>query len=150
MQGRIFAAAAALGGLLALGGCATGSGMSDAEKLASYEAAAGEPVKSFTYLGRISGWTPLDERNIAVWTRPKEAWLLGFSGPCLDIEYTPAISLTNQTGRVYAGFDKVIVQNRSSMQMPCRIAQIRPLDTARIKAAEKAARDEAQSAPSGT
>lgn len=152
MRSRITATIAA-GALLALSGCAT-TGMGEAEKLATYRAAAGEPVSSFNYFGRISGWTPLDDEHIAVWTRPREAWLLSFHGICQDIEFTPVIGLTSQNSRVYAGFDKVLVDRRSSMQLPCRIREIRPLDTNRIKAAEKAARDaaesESQGASSGT
>ena len=152
MRSRITATIAA-SALLALSGCAS-TGMSDAEKLATYRAAAGEPVSSFTYLGRISGWTPLDREHIAVWTRPREAWLLAFHGTCQDIEFSPVIGLTSQNSRVYAGFDKVLVDRPGSMQLPCRIREIRPLDTNRIKAAEKAAREEAeaesQRASSGT
>ena len=147
MAPRTFVIAAAVA---ALAGCATTGGMSDAEKLATYRAAAGEPVNSFQYLGRINGWTNVDDRNIAVWTRPSEAFLLTFDGACQDIDFTPAITITNQGNRVYAGFDKVVVLNRSSIHLPCRIREIRPLDTARIKAAEKAARDEAQAPASGT
>jgi len=134
--------------LAALSACAT-TGMSEAEKLATYRAAAGEPVSSFSYLGRISGWTPLDEEHIAVWTRPREAWLLSFHGICQDIEFAPMIGLTSQHSRVYAGFDKVLVDGRGSMQLPCRIREIRPLDTERIKAAEKAARDAAEAGSQG-
>ena len=131
-------------------GCASSGRMSDAEKLATYRAAAGEPVNSFSYLGRVNGWTPVDDNNIAVWTRPREAWLLTFYGRCEDIDFTPVISLTSQASRVYAGFDKVMVHNRNAIQMPCRIREIRPLDTARIKAAEKAAREGDQAPDSGT
>ena len=148
MTGRPMATLAAIA-LMALQGCAT-TGVTDAEKLATYRAAAGEPVSSFTYLGRISGWTPLDDEHIAVWTRPKEAWLLSFSGICQDIEFTPMIGLTSQGSRVYAGFDKVLVDSPNSMRLPCRIREIRPLDVTRIREAEKAAREEAQDASSGT
>lgn len=148
MTGRPMATLAAIA-LMALQGCAT-TGVTDAEKLATYRAAAGEPVSSFTYLGRISGWTPLDDEHIAVWTRPKEAWLLSFSGSCQDIEFTPMIGLTSQGSRVHAGFDKVLVDSPNSMRLPCRIREIRPLDVTRIREAEKAAREEAQDASSGT
>ena len=148
MTGRPMATLAAIA-LMALQGCAT-TGVTDAEKLATYRAAAGEPVSSFTYLGRISGWTPLDDEHIAVWTRPKEAWLLSFSGSCQDIAFTPMIGLTSQGSRVHAGFDKVLVDSPNSMRLPCRIREIRPLDVTRIREAEKAAREEAQDASSGT
>ena len=137
--------------VLMVSGCATGGGsLAEGEKLAIYRAAAGTSVSSFPYQGRISGWTPLGERTIAVWTSPKRAWLLDLDGPCPDIEFTPVIALTSsQGGRVSAGFDKVIASGHGSMQIPCRIRGIRVLDTTRIKAAEKAARED-QDASSGT
>ena len=149
MQNRRMPVLAIAVAMAALSGCAS-TGMDAAEKLAAYQAAAGEPVDSFNYFGRINGWTPLDDRHIAVWTRPREAFLLTFAGSCSDIDFAPVISLTSQANRVYAGFDKVMAHNRTGIQMPCRIQEIRPLDTARVKAAEKAARDGAQDAASGT
>jgi hypothetical protein len=145
----IAATAAALSAFLLLTGCAS-TRMGEAEKLAIYQAAAGKPVGSFSYLGSISGWTPLDDSNIAVWTRPREAWLLTFHGRCEDIDFTPVIGLTSQANRVYAGFDKVLVHNHDAIQIPCRIREIRELDTTKIKAAEKAAREQLQEAVSGT
>lgn len=146
---RVFVVAAALASSIGLSACAS-SGMSPAQKLATYQAAAGEPVKSFRYFGRISGWTSLDDRNIAVWTRAQEAWLLSFNGSCRDVEWASAITVTHQGNSVYAGFDKVVALNGGSSGFPCRIDEIRPLDTAKIKSAEKAAREDAQAPPSGT
>ncbi len=150
MRTRTSIAAAALCGLLVLSGCASTGALDDTQKLAIYRAATGEPVNSFSYLGSINGWTPIGDSHIAVWTRPSQAYLLSFHGPCQDIDFTPVISLTSQGSRVYAGFDKVMVHNRSSIQLPCRIREIRPLDTTKVKAAEKAAREDAQEASSGT
>src|SRR5690606_23848968 len=103
-QFKDLAAVAALCGTMVVPGCASTGSLDDGQKLAVYRSAAGEPVSSFSYLGRINGWTPLDDRNIAVWTRPSEAFLLSFDGRCQDIDYTPMISLTSQANRVYAGF----------------------------------------------
>lgn len=150
MKARVITATAMLTGLVLLPGCASTGSMDAAQKLAVYEAAAGEPVKSFRYFGRISGWTPLDDRNIAVWTRAREAWLLTFDGSCRDVEWAPAISLTHNGNSVYAGFDKVVAHNSGSSGLPCRIDGIRPLDTAQIKSAEKTAREEAQASSAGT
>ncbi|HVI57515.1 MAG TPA: DUF6491 family protein [Luteimonas sp.] len=134
---------AVLGLLLAstMGACAT-TGMSDADKLATYRAHAGAPVSSFHYFGRISGWTPLGDSAIAVWTRPNQAWLLDLAGRCPDIEYTPVIGVTSQFDRVSAKFDKVIARSHGSIEMPCMISEIRPLDVKAIKQAEKTARDQ--------
>jgi Family of unknown function (DUF6491) len=139
------------GATLALGACASDVGLRDAQKLAIYRAHAGAPVSSFQYFGSINGWTPLGDSAIAVWTRPNQAYLLDLYGPCSDIEYTPVIGVTSQMGRVNARFDKVIAHNRSSIQIPCNIREIRPLDVKAIKAAEKIARDQPPVAePSGS
>ncbi len=134
---------AAMGLLLAsaMTACAT-TGMSDADKLATYRTHAGAPVGSFHYFGRIDGWTPLGDRALAVWTKPKEAWLLELAGRCPDIEYTPVIGVTSQFNRVSAKFDKVIARSPGSIEMPCIISEIRPLDVKAIRQAEKLARDQ--------
>ena len=138
-----------IGGLVAsLAACATDVAQRDADKLALYNAHAGAQVDKFRYFGSINGWTPLGKEAIAVWTRPSEAYLLDLTGPCPDIEYTPAISVTNHFGQVSARFDKVIVYSRSSVNIPCHIARIRPLDVKAIKQAERTARANAQA--SGT
>jgi hypothetical protein len=141
----------ALAAVLLMSGCATAGGsVSAGEKLAIYRAAAGEPVNSFPYHGSITGWTPLGDRSIALWTSPRRAWLLDLDGPCPDIDFSPVIAVTSsQAGRVSAGFDKVLASGQGSMQIPCRIREIRALDTSQIKAAEKAARED-QDASSGT
>ncbi|MBJ7574351.1 DUF6491 family protein [Luteimonas sp. MC1828] len=140
----------ALAAVLLVSGCATGGGVGAAEKLAIYRAAAGSPVNSFPFHGSITGWTPLGDGAIALWTGPRRAWLLDLDGPCPDIDYTPVIAVTSsQAGRVSARFDKVLASGQGSMQIPCRISEIRPLDTSKVKAAEKAARED-QEASSGT
>lgn len=120
-----------------LSGCAT-SRPSEAERLALYRGHAGEPVKYFDYFGQINGWTPLGDRALTVWTRPNRAYLLELSGPCMDLDFAPAISISNQMGRVAARFDNVIVHGGggSSMRFPCRIQEIRPLDVKALKAAQ--------------
>ena len=131
-----------------LGACASDARLRDADKLAIYEANAGAPVDSFQYFGSINGWTPLGDSAIALWTRPNQAYLLTLYGPCPDMPYSPVISVTNQMGRVHARFDKVIARNRGSIDIPCNIKEIRPLDVKAVKQAEKTARDEAAAAES--
>ena len=140
----LFAAAA----LASLSACATDRAQRDADKLALYNAHAGAPVNKFRYFGSINGWTPLGAEAIAVWTRPNEAYLLDLTGPCPEIEFTPAITITNTFGQVSVPFDKVIVYSRSAVNVPCHIARIRPLDIKAIKQAERTARSAAQA--SGT
>src|SRR3546814_10042364 len=109
---KAFTALASLLLAVTASACAS-TGMSDADKLATYRAHAGAPVSSFRYFGSINGWTSLGDSAIAVWTRPSEAWLLELTGPCPDIEYAPMIGVTSQSNRVSAKFDKVIAQGRS-------------------------------------
>lgn len=118
-------------------GCASTSRVSDAQKYAIYEANAGEAVDHFRYFGSINGWTPLGDSALAVWTRPSEVWLLDLSGPCQDLAFSSAIGVTSSMNRVSARFDKVLVRNRSSINIPCHIRQIRPLDVKGIRAAER-------------
>ena len=63
-----------------------------ADRLAFYEAHAGDPVRSFRLFGRLNGWTPLGNSAMVVWTRPSEAWLLNFTGPCQDLQFATAIA----------------------------------------------------------
>lgn len=133
----------ALGALLAA--CSSTPRMSDADKYALYDAHAGEAVDHFRYFGSINGWTPLGDSALAVWTRPSEAWLLDLSGPCQDLAFTNAIGLTSSMGRVNARFDKVLVRSTGSINMPCHIRQIRPLD---VKAVRAAVKQNAAGAPS--
>jgi len=116
--------------------CASHPAQDDSAKLALYRSHAGEPVRSFHFFGRLDSWTPLGDRAVAVWTRPREAWLLDLDGPCNGLEYTVAIGLTSSAGTVSARFDKVLVRDGSPMSLPCIIQTIRPLDVAALKAAE--------------
>lgn len=128
--------------VLLLGACAS-TRMSDAQNLALYREHAGEPVNSFNYLGQINGWTPLGDSALAVWTRPNQAYLLELFGPCTDLDFAPAISLSNLGSRVSARFDQVYVHGAGtgSLRMPCRIQTIRPLDVKGLKQAQKELRE---------
>ncbi|WP_282268802.1 DUF6491 family protein [Stenotrophomonas sp. PS02298] len=125
-----------------LGGCATTGKLTSAERLDLYRAHAGEPVKNFRYFGSLNGWTELGDSALAVWTKPNEAWLLNLSGPCMDLSFAPAISITNMMGQVSARFDRVIVHGGGPMaRVPCRIDSIQPLDVKSLRASEKELRE---------
>lgn len=130
-----------------LAGCATDAGLRDADRLALYRQHAGEPVESFRYTTTISGWTPLGDSALAVWARPREAYLLTLTGHCPDLEFAQGISVTHQFRRVYARFDRVIPLSATSMAMPCHIREIRPLDVAALKEAQREMRAEVREAP---
>jgi uncharacterized protein DUF6491 len=123
-----------------LGACST-TPTAPSERLTMYRAHAGAPVPSFRYLGRFDSWESLGNHAIAIWTRPHEAWLLDLEGTCNGLDFTPVIGLTSQVGQVNAGFDKVLVRDPSSINIPCLIQTIRPLDVAAIKQLEQQRRD---------
>lgn len=126
---------------LVLAACASG-GLSDSEKFALYRAHAGEPVSSFHFSGRLNGWTALGDSAVAVWTRPREAWLLELSGPCPDLPYSHSIAITSSLNRVSANFDRVRpIGGGVAMSMPCHIRAIRPLDVAALRDAERDMRE---------
>ena len=139
---------AATAALIALLGtaCATDPGARDAERLSLYRDNAGEPVPSFRYFGRLSGWTPLGADAIAVWTRPGTAYLLEFRGSCPDIEYASAIQVTHQFSTVYARFDRVVPLGHTQPTIPCYIGTIRPLDVGAIRDAERTRRENVDTA----
>lgn len=149
MRRLIFGLSAAA--LLALSACAsTPRSAPLSEQLALYQAHAGAPVSSFRLFGSLTRWTALGENHLAVWTRPSQAWLLEVAGPCMELEFAPAIRLTDSMSQVTARFDRVIPVDVSgtprSMQVPCIIQTIRPLDVENLRKAQAA---QAQSA-SGT
>ena len=128
----------------ALAACVTNGAQREADRLALYMANAGAPVPSFRYFGRLSGWTPLGDAAIAVWTRPSQAYLLSFTGRCPDIDFANAISVSSQFSTVYARFDKVVPLGQGRTSMPCHIREIRPLDVKAIRQAEREIRAGAQ------
>jgi hypothetical protein len=129
----------------ALSGCATDGKQTDAEKLAFYRSYAGAPVKDFQYFGRLNGWAPLGDGALAVWTKPAEGYLLELTGPCQDLDYAPAISITQFGSRVSARFDEVVPVGggTASIKIPCRIETIRPLDVKALRAGQKELREAA-------
>jgi hypothetical protein len=129
----------------ALAACASAAARRDADvaEQSLYRSHAGPLVPSFHFFGRIDSWTPLGDRAVVVWTRINEAWLLDLDGACNGLEYTPAIGLTSSAGTVSARFDKVLVRDTGGINLPCTVMAIRPIDVAALKAAQRAARDQA-------
>lgn len=117
--------------LLGLAACSSsGPRATDAERLAFYEAHAGEPVNSFRMFGRLHGWTSLGTEALTVWTRPNEAFLLNVT-PCQDLPFAHTITISNFANTVSARFDTVTPIGAGVSQnarFPCRITQIRPID----------------------
>ncbi len=129
-----------LAAVAALAGCASTPRMSDAERLALYQAHAGEPVRAFRLFGEPYGWSPLGNRAMVVWTRPNEAWLLDLVAPCPDLAYATALAISSFGARVQARSDSVTPLGSMVGQVgrvPCRIDSIRPVDAKALKQAEQ-------------
>lgn len=124
--------------VLALAGCSTMGTTAATERevasLARYEAAAGAPVASFRFF-RIDGFNALGDSAVAVWTGPRQAYLLTVEEPCPALRWSLSIGVTSSLSRVYADFDRV--QTRDGQ---CRIRSIRPIDVASLRESERAAR----------
>ena len=115
--------------------CATNR-MSDTDRLAMYQANAGEPVKQIRYYNSM-GWDRVDSQHVVLSMRPKESWLVKISGPCLDLASGPPILRLNTTGPyVTPRLDSILTEGSP---VSCRIEEIRPLDVAGLRAAQKSA-----------
>lgn len=99
---------------------------------AAYAAAAGAPVRSFRFF-ELYSWEPLGNSQLAIYTRPSEAYLVTVMGPCPDLEFTNVIGLTSNLREVQVRFDKVLTGRRD---FPCTIGEIRPVDLAKLKSVE--------------
>ena len=125
--------AGALGLALLTAGCSSVPYAQRTEqRQAAYAAAAGAPVRSFSYFSLYS-WEPLSDTQLAVYTRPNQAWLLDLAG-CQDLMFTNSIALTSSINQVTVGFDKVVTGRNN---IPCRISGIRPIDVKSLKVAQE-------------
>ena len=130
-----------MAGTLLLAGCASSSHyQTDVQRLETYQAYAGAPVRKIPYFNPI-GWEEIDDQHILVTMKPREVWLMRLSGPCLDFAGgSPALVISSQAGYVSTGFDRVAT---GSSQLSCRIEEIRQVDTIAMREARAAQ-------PSGT
>ncbi len=103
------------------------------ERQAAYAAAAGAPVRNFRFFSLYS-WEPLSDSQLAVYTRPNEAWLLDLGGDCQDLAFVNSIGLTSSLNQVMVGFDRVLTGRGN---FPCTISQIRPVDVKSLKAVQQ-------------
>ena len=126
--------------LLLVTACAGQSRMTPAERLELYRAHAGEPVPSFQFTGTLWGWRSLGDSAVALWPRRNQGFLVELAGTCPDLSFAHSIGLTSRTGRVSAGFDRVIVHRSTTTRSPaglgCSIRTIRPINTEVVKESE--------------
>ena len=124
-----------------LSACATNR-MSDTDRLALYQAHAGEPVKQIRNTNAM-GWDRVDDQHIVLNMRPTESWLLTVSGPCLDWgRGSPVLRLSSTGPYVMAKFDRILTEGSPAS---CRIEEIRPVNVAGLRAAQDAASAQASS-----
>ncbi len=134
-----------LGALCLLAACAsTGSQKTPAERLEFYRAHSDEPVRSFHHSGTLWGWRAIGDSALTVWTSGNRGYLLELGSRCTDLPFANAIGLTNRTGRVSAGFDSVVIMDRTNsrrIRMSCRIDTIRPVDTRFVRESKRELHD---------
>ena len=124
-----------------LAGCAS-TRMPEADRLALYQAHAGQPVKQIRYYSAM-GWDRIDDEHVVLDMRPNESWLLTVSGPCLDWGgASPILRLSSTGPYVMAKFDRILTEGSP---VSCRIEEIRPVDVNAVREAETAMRDQASS-----
>lgn len=93
-----------------------------------YEAYAGPPVESFTWLGRYDSWQPIGTNELVVWTTPNQAYLIKVAPPCDNLEFVNRIGLTSTGNTVSSRFDFV-----KAGRWRCPIQEIRPIDYSRMR-----------------
>lgn len=122
---------------VALAGC-TSNPEKTAQQLQMYRSHAGAPINNFLFNSSFMQWTPLGTEAVALWMSPGRAYLLDLPG-CRDLQWAQGIQVTQSGGnQVSAKLDKVIPLGAGAV-VPCRIEEIRPLDTDAIRAAERVA-----------
>lgn len=103
--------------------------------LARYEAYAGPPVDSFTWLGRFDSWEALGKDRLAVYTTPRDAYLLKIGPPCNLRFVLSKVGITSSNTKVYRGLDSIVVSDTlGGGPWDCPIQEIRPVDVHRMKA----------------
>ncbi len=129
--------------VLMLGACATGPSLSESQRMQIYRDSAGAPVNSFHYFGSLYSWKPVGDAALVVWTRPRDTYLLTLAASCPHLDIAQAISLSDQSGSVFAGLDRVTVLGQGT-NIACRIEQIQPIDIDAVRRAEDATEAELQ------
>jgi hypothetical protein len=121
----------------ALAACASQSVRErDAEAYELYRDFAGAPVNEFTYLGKYDGWRSLGRNVLAVQTSLSDAYLITVLGPCSDLPFAQTIGLTSTANTVHRGLDSVLVGRDK-----CTISEIRPVDYAALRKAQREDRE---------
>ena len=108
-----------------------------AAKLARYEAHAGPPIAEVRNY-RLYRWQPLGKQELAIWSNPRDVYLVRVHGPCNGLDFAKTIGTTTQGSvrTLNARFDSVVFEDQR-----CVIRTIQPVDYDAVRAEERAARE---------
>ena len=125
--------------------CAGTPRLSDEERLARYQAYAGEPIERFTQI-RIDNWESLDSNKLVLWNGRQEAYLLTVWDTCADLRQAQTITVISASSHTVSVFDKikVVKDPRFGPIMTgfdtCPIREIRAVDVRQMRTDDEAAR----------
>ncbi len=94
-----------------------------AQQLARYQKYAGAPVSEFTMVDMYQ-WQVVGPEKLVVWPTINTAYLLTVDKPCVRLQWTNGLALTQQMRmKVTNKFDFVQFEHQD-----CKIVEIRPID----------------------
>lgn len=106
----------------------------EAAERARFQAYAGKPVDSYTWLTTYDGWEPISRHQLVLWTNINEAYLVTVYQPCTDLMFARHIGVTSFAGTVSARSDFVKADG-----WKCMIKTIQPIDYRRMLRDERKA-----------
>jgi hypothetical protein len=113
----------------------------DQAQLDRYLRYAGPPVDHITYLGHYDGWQSVSRYQLVLWTNINDAYLITVLPPCEDLQFAQRIGITQTAHTISSRFDHVLVRH-----WRCQISEIRPIDYRRMRADERAEREQQKAA----
>lgn len=112
-----------------LGACAgMTAGEPPHESFDRYSRYAGPPIDHFNYLGRLSGWTALDNQHVVIFLGINDAYLLTVEPYCHQLPFVQSLQLSATSSTVMRGFDYV-----KAGEDRCHIQEIRKVDYGQMK-----------------
>lgn len=97
-----------------------------ADRLAMLGFRQGEPVKSVWYVD-IDGWQYLDKSHMVLGTGPGRSYLVEFSYPCRNLNFSNLITYSTTVGSLTT-LDKIVSTNSSGIPEYCLIGEIYRLE----------------------
>ena len=113
-----------------------------ANDLVAVQTASGAPVPQFSKISMgTTKWEPIDNEHLLVYTRHATAYLLDLDAHCEGLINAQGVSVGGLSRTVYSGTDTVHVTGPSNPGgISCRIVEIRPVDTAKLKSLRTASK----------